>query len=130
MKISIKYGSHLPVLTKLVNITTGPILELGIGLYSTPYLHWICKSTKRQLTSYESEPGWIKYFRDCRDEFHSLNLIADWDTLDVNDFWDIAFVDHAPDSRRKTEARKLINNAKFIVLHDSNPENDTLYRYS
>ena len=130
MKLSIRYGSHLPVLTKLVEMTDGPILETGVGLYSTPYLHYACLPSKRSLTSYESEPGWMRYFKDCRSDFHEVSLIEDWDKLEAGKFWDIAFVDNGPDPTRKEVAKKLRNNAKYIILHDSDPENDWLYKYS
>lgn len=130
MRISIRYGSHLPVLTKIVEATSGPILELGIGLYSTPYLHWACFPTKRQLVSYDSAENWIRYFKNCRSEFHEVNLITDWDNLRVDRFWDIVFIDHAPDFRRGVEAGRLANNANFIILHDTEPERDSLYGYS
>ena len=42
MKIFAGWGSHLPVLIHLMNHTTGDVLELGTGLYSTPYLHHAC----------------------------------------------------------------------------------------
>lgn len=125
-----RYGSHLPVLTKVVNITKGPILELGIGLYSTPYLHYTCLPVARKLVSFESEAGWIRYFRDCRTNFHEVNLVEDWDKLEISGPWDVAFIDHAPDARRHIEAKRLVNRAKYIILHDSDPENDTLYKYS
>lgn len=130
MMISIKYGSHFPVLTKLVNETTGPILELGMGLYSTPYLHWTALSNKRKLTSYDSEAKWVNYFRDSRHEFHEINLIEDWNTLPIDKYWDIVFIDHGPDERRSIEAERLQNNSKYIVIHDSESENDSKYGYS
>ncbi len=130
MRIRIKYGSYLPILTKIVEMTDGPILELGIGLYSTPYLHYACLPTKRPLVSYENSPEWVRYFRDCRNDFHEINFIEDWDKLSTNTFFDVAFVDHGPPLRRSIEAKKLINFTKYIILHDSEPENDQHYKYS
>ena len=130
MMISIKYASHLPVLTRLLPTTTGPVLELGIGLYSTPYLHWICSASRRQLTSYDSDPKWIRYFRDAKSDIHEVALIDDWDKMPIDMFWDIAFIDHAPDHRRSIEAKRLANNAKYLILHDTEPEVDSLYGYS
>lgn len=130
MMISIKYGSHLPVLTKIVGMTDGPILELGIGLYSTPFLHYACLPNKRKLASYDSDEGWIRYFRDCRSDFHEINLITDWDKLEINNLWDVVLVDHDPGFRRAQEAKRLANFAKYIILHDSQPENDKYVKYS
>lgn len=128
--ISIRYGSHLPVLTKLVQKTKGPILELGIGLYSTPYLHYACLPTKRKLVSYENDEGWIRYFRDCRSDFHEINHIDDWDKLETDSFWDIIFVDHHPGPRRSLEAKRFANQANYIIIHDSEPQNDGNVKYS
>lgn len=130
MKISIRYGSHLPVLTKITRETKGPILELGIGLYSTPYLHYACLPTKRKLVSYENDEGWIRYFRDCRSDYHEVNHIDDWDKLEIDGFWDIIFVDHHPGFRRSIEAKKLANQANYIIIHDSEPQNDPNVKYS
>ena len=130
MKISIRYASHLPVLTKIVELTDGPILELGTGLYTTPYLHFACLPSGRQLTSYESNADWIRYFKDCRSDFHTVNFISEWNSLNTSCFWDIVLVDHSPDSRRKDEVKRLANKAKYLILHDSDLENDTLYKYS
>jgi len=126
-----KYGSHLPILSKLVDKTDGPILELGVGLYSTPYLHWACFSKKRNLTSYENMASWLKYFRDCRTANHTIDVIEDWKKMDYGDkFYDIAFIDHEPFEERIISAKKLANNAKYIILHDSDPESDHLNHYS
>ena len=132
MKVSMKYGSHLPVLIRLVEMTDGPILELGIGMYSTPFLHYACLPTKRSLVSYENEATWIRYFRDCRTDFHSLDHVDNWDNLEINQLWDIAFIDadNLPGPTRKNLAAKLSNFAKYVVLHDTDPENDVHYNYS
>ena len=130
MMISIRYASHLPILSKVVEITKGPILELGIGLYSTPFLHWMCFSAKRKLTSYDSDSKWIRYFRDSKSDFHEILQIDDWDSLKIDKYWDLALIDHAPDARRGIEAGRLAKNAKFVILHDSEPESDTKYGYS
>ena len=130
MRISKTYGTHLPVLIKLLGITDGPILELGIGLYSTTYLHWTCFSKKRKIVSYENQAGWIYYFEKYRSDFHQINFIENWDELEVKDFWDIILIDHGPDIRRGIDAGRFANNAKYIILHDSEPKNDYRYRYS
>ncbi len=130
MKISIRYGSHLPVITKLMDITSGPVLELGVGLYSTPYLHYECFTSKRELKSYESDAQWVRFFRDCRNDYHEVHHIENWDNLEINQFWDVVLIDHNPENRRKEEAKRLANNAQYIILHDSDTETDDLYGYS
>ncbi len=130
MKISVRYGTHLPVLLKVITLTTGPILELGTGFYSTPILHFACVPSQRKLVSYDSDAGWIKNFKDCRADFHEVKHIENWDSLDTSEFWDVILIDHSPDNRRKIEVSRLANRSKYIILHDSDPENDYLYKYS
>lgn len=130
MKISKDYSSHFPVLAQVLELTTGPVLELGIGPFSTPYLHWMCHPTKRRLVSYESDQKYIRYMRGFRNDFHEINFIANWDDLPLVDLWDVAFIDHSPDFRRGVETKRLANNAKYLILHDSEPEHDSLYQYS
>lgn len=55
LNISWKHSTHLAVLMEAVRRTAGPVLELGVGLYSTPVLHWLCYPTNRRLVSYDSD---------------------------------------------------------------------------
>ena len=121
-------GSHLPALMKLVPMTTGPILEMGCGMFSTPFLHWTCYQTGRRLVTYESDP---KYFNDvltgvqenlrnAHQEFHTVGLVTDWDAVDLSPAWSIAFVDHSPDRRRYLDLKRLTH-AEYVVVHDTEP---------
>ena len=122
MRIGANRGSYLPVLTTLVSKTTGPILELGVGFCSTPYLHWSCYPTKRRIVSYENNPAYYKYAMSWKDDFHAINCITDWDSINISEPWTIAFVDHSPNIRRGIEASRLLH-AEFVVLHDSENAN-------
>jgi predicted O-methyltransferase YrrM len=110
-------GSHLPVLMKLVQMTSGPILELGYGMYSTHYLHWACYPTQRTLVTYESHPSWIDFAKQFHQENHTVHCVENWDEIDLSPPWSIAFVDHI-EERRALEARKLVH-ADYVVVHDS-----------
>jgi hypothetical protein len=121
MKIIKAWGSHLPILMKLVSITDGDILELGTGLYSTPYLHWACFPTRRTLVSYDNNLSYIRYMNQYLEPFHQIIAVENWDDINIEKPWDIAFIDHAPDFRRKEEAKRLANCAKYVVIHDSDP---------
>jgi len=107
---------------KLVQMTTGPILELGYGMYSTHYLHWACYATKRPLVTYEGNPGWAELAQQFQRDYHTVQYIENWDALDLSGPWSIAFVDHE-DARRVPEARKLLH-AEYVVLHDSDGSTD------
>ncbi len=113
-----RWGSHLPVLIKLVNITKGDILELGTGLYSTPFLHWAC-FPDRKLVSYESDFECYKLNKQYDIEFHYVHFVKVWKNIEIDKQWDIVLVDHSPSQRRIVEIKRLADFAKYIVIHDT-----------
>ena len=127
MRIGKSRGSYLPVLSKLVSQTTGPILELGVGFCSTPYLHWACFPKKRKLVSYENNPEYYRFAKSWKDSYHKVYCISDWDNTEFDKHhWNIAFIDHSPGPRRGIDAMRLAH-ADYLVIHDS--ENSNASRY-
>lgn len=103
-------------------------MELGIGIFSTPYLHYQSLLSKRHLTSYDNDRSWVKRFAAhpfyChlyQGPYHDLIYIKDWD---------VALVDHSPSERRVVEIKRLVNFAKYIIIHDSNERQERVYHYS
>jgi len=129
MKGTLRFGSHLPILIKIVNMTDGPILELGSGYFSTPFLHWSCFHTKRPLETYESKKSYYDMIRSFRCDFHKVNFVTDWDSVDLDRPWSIAFIDHSPGGRRYLDIKKLLH-ADYIVAHDTENKSDRSYGYS
>ena len=129
MRIGKSRGSFLPILIYYVERTTGPILELGMGFCSSPYLHWSCYPKKRKLISYESNPEYFDYANSWQDSFHEIHCVKSWDDIDLGAPWTIAFVDHAPDRRRAKEIAKLTH-AEYVIIHDTENRNDKKYRLS
>lgn len=130
-------GSHLPLLIKLLEMTDGPVLELGMGMFSTAFLHWACYDKKRKLVSCESKPDFMELFdfHDKREEgndisYHQVVFVEDWDEVDLSGHWSVVLVDHAPGPRRKEEIRRLANSADYIVVHDTNGRNNWHYNYT
>jgi len=126
MKFRINRGSHLPVLIKLVSMTSGSILELGSGIYSTSFLHWESYRTKRRLVTFENNPQYYEWASQCQNEYHKVHCIDDWDSIDISEPWSIAFVDHSPAHRRAIEIERLLH-ADYIVAHDT--ENSEAHKY-
>lgn len=129
MRIGKYRGSYLPVLTTLVQQTTGPILELGVGFCSSPYLHWVCYPTKRRLVSYENNPEYYKFAESWKDDFHEIHCVKDYASIDISEPWTIAFVDHEPYPRRKEEIKRLTH-AEYVVVHDTENANEHKYRFT
>ena len=122
-------GSHLPLLMKAVAETTGPILELGCGLYSTTPLHWACWVPQRKLVTYENNPGFFDFLKAYQTEWHEVHCIDDWDAIDISGPWSVAFVDHEPGLRRGIELGRLTH-AEYVVVHDSEGRNGHKYGLS
>jgi hypothetical protein len=129
MRIGKKRGSYLPILTTLVENTTGPILELGVGFCSTPYLHWSCYPQKRKLVSIENNPEYYMFANSWRDDFHTIHCTEDFDEINLARPWSIAFVDHSPSGRRHIDIKRLTH-ADYVVVHDSENSNDKKYHLS
>jgi len=130
-------GSHLPILIKVLGLTDGPVLELGTGLFSTPFLHWACYPN-RKLVSYENKKEFFNTWNydDKReagnnyDSYHTRILVEDWDKIDISEHWGVVFVDHNPGPRRREEMKRVANNADYVVVHDTDEKNDWYYKYS
>lgn len=130
MKQHMYRGSHLPVLMKCVQITKGPIVELGMGMYSTCYLHWACYPTKRRLVSYENSPRWFEFAKLAEADFHQVICTEDFAGLVLNDPWSVAFVDHDhPTVPRRDSVKKLVH-AEYVVCHDTENRNERKYKWS
>ena len=130
VNVSLNYFTHLPALMRALALTDGPVLELGMGLFSTPYLHYACKLAGRPLVSYENDAGWAAIFKPYQSAGHSICVVDDWSRGDFVRGWSVVLVDHSPSERRVTEIRSLANLARIIVAHDSNGRWDKHYHYS
>jgi len=122
------YATHLGPLIACMNKTNGDVLELGVGLFSTPYLHYACTMSKRNLLSLENDKGWLRQFKSSQfmhflyeNEYHRLELVDNYEnSLLIDREWDVVLVDQTPDLSRKEAVKILANLAKYIIIHDSN----------
>lgn len=117
-------GTHLPVLSRLLTVEKGSVLELGAGYNSTPLLYWTSKAESRYFRSFENYKEW------CDKMPHMTTFVDNWETIPIDDvFWGIALIDHRPALRRHKDAIRLKNNARFVVVHDTEPEINRFYLY-
>jgi hypothetical protein len=128
LTVSLRYGSHLPVLIQAVKKTKGDILELGSGVFSTPYLHSVALLEKRNVTTYENFKSWFNFLKSYETRHHKLIFTKDWN-IDLNKRWDMALVDVTPDDMRIELVKQLANNTKYIIIHDSNGRYKNNYHY-
>lgn len=113
------------MLIKAVQLTKGPVLELGAGVFSTPLLHWLCAEERRPLVTYESDPEYYRFARKFLSRTHRAVLIDNWNNIDTQTYWSVVLIDQ--NTNRGDTAILLKNSADFIILHDS--EEEKLYGY-
>lgn len=132
LPVSLNYASHLPALMRAMELSHGRVLELGMGLFSTPYLHYACMLHGRQLVSYDNDPAWAAFFSDDHgyaSNGHTIRVVSNWDDADIDRKWDIALVDHSPSERRIVDIQRLAKRARYIIAHDSDHKFRRIYHY-
>jgi hypothetical protein len=124
------FSTHQIPLISWVLRTSGPILELGTGFYSTGLLHEISEIQNRKLLSLDSDPSWIINFFKYNTSLHQIELVNDWnDHYFLNNKWSVALVDHAPALQRKETIKQIKDKVEILIIHDSNAP-DHVYKYS
>ena len=76
------WGSHLPVLIKVMSLTKGSVLEMGMGLYSTPFLHWSCYK-ERILVSYDNEKEFFEINKQYHEGLHEVYFVDNWSKANI-----------------------------------------------
>jgi hypothetical protein len=130
-------GSHYPVLAAMVAATRGPVLELGMGDFSTPLLHMICGAVTppRRLVSIDSDPAWVEKFKHLRNPSHviacyKIDVSQGPATCFDRDKWAVAFVDFAPGEDRTKYIEHNREMVSFFVVHDAEDSPVANYRFA
>jgi len=133
------YGSHFPVLAAMVARTYGPVLELGIGHYSTPMLHLMCEG-RRKLVSVETDCSWLENFlwmespdheflHTPEDEIGAMRELIHTKESGPQPYWSVAFIDHKPGEARADSIRYFGASARYVVVHDTETDYGTAADY-
>lgn len=105
------YATHLEILVETALNTTGAILELGCGDYSTPVLSAIAKFQGRQFTAQASSPEWAARL--------GAELV-DWRTWKPSGHWGMVFLDSEESViNRMKRLPELADITEVVVMHDA-----------
>lgn len=89
-----------------------PVIELGAGNGSTPYLRAYCEANKREFLSFDYDKSWAE-------KFGSIYV----DNWDAQGFWkreySVCLIDMSPGEYRRKALIKI--HAEIVVIHDSEP---------
>lgn len=112
-QITSNWDSHRPLLWEALEATKHlklPVLELGCGEGSTPFLRKYCADEGLKLYSYDYKKEWAEKYRAVH---------HNW----INFFWGnkygVALIDESPGEHRKVSLQNV--KAEVIVIHDSEP---------
>jgi hypothetical protein len=115
--------------------TSGSILELGVGWYSTPLLHEIAVAQDRWLVTADNQEAWFNQFKGLghttkQPNGHLMVLVGSW--LELFEMtvihqssrpWGLVLVDQGQPIEREYAVRKLVTMPQFrdavYVLHDT-----------
>lgn len=110
--------------------TDGPILELGAGINSTPFLHFACIDSGRKLVTYEGDEWFFnEYVAQFGADFHKVVFAKNWDEINLDGHWSVALIDHDPKERRIEEIKRLQNTCDYLVIHDTQGRENRKYRF-
>ena len=115
------YATHLPVLIACLRKTTGPILELGSGLFSTPIVHAFAVHG-RYARTVEADVAWGEriraFFAGVGTHFtHDFVIGAECDLADH--LWSVVLVDHAADRRAPDLELLRPGKPELVIVHDT-----------
>jgi len=117
--MNLGYFSHIPLLSAAITVTTGPVLELGAGLGSTPMLHGLCGAQERKLVTLESDENWFNQFTKYGRSWHIFRFVTDFTDLpEYKEEWGVAFVDHGIAHQRCVSVEAL-SHTPILVVHDT-----------
>jgi hypothetical protein len=123
------WNNHLYLLWGALENTEGPVVEMGMGHGSTPFLHEYCKDAGRELYSYETDKNWMDKFKNLANGLHTHGLVHDWDLVhQKHKFADVVLIDHAPGERRKEDIELWRFRCEYLVAHDTEPAADGGYK--
>jgi hypothetical protein len=108
------YGTHLVPLMACVVETSGPVLELGCGRWSTPVLRAYCLAAKREFVSVDSNRKWADRIGK------PLGMTIGFPRLEelARREWSVVLVDHDPWFVRVYDANRF-SKSEFVLVHDS-----------
>ena len=117
------WDSHRPLLWLACENTTGKIVEAGMGDGSTMLFESL--GWKRTVLHYDNNKEWVDKFSD---NVLSSFVVNDWFEYGLfGSKISLLFVDLAPGETRKDVIEKYKDEAKVILVHDSEPSANYVY---
>lgn len=129
--LEMETSTHFPMLIKTVQKTTGTILEMGSGIFSTPLLHWLCFDQKRGLITVENYVHYLDFAKKFETDWHKIEFLKPQEQYQPKGEYSVVFIDHSPKKPRTRGDDALLfkDCAQYIVLHDAGEDGHKKYGY-
>ena len=134
--------SFKPLLYLALSLTEDedlPIVELGCGHGSTPYLSKYADEKNKKLVSIETNEEWTEKFKPLEGKNHSIFSLKDknipiledegYINSTLSDGISVLLVDNEPGERRHQDILSLYKECSIIVIHDSEHPGSSNYKY-
>lgn len=120
------YGSNAIPLVVASLVTSGDLLELGMGSFSTPLLHRLAVDTGKQVVSIDTDINWVNNFVPYNKTMNhkvfcwqSFDQIEKKLGIEETKLWGIVLVDHINATQRAFDAKIYANKAEIVLVHDA-----------
>ncbi len=141
------FGTHQPLLFGACISTDGPMVELGTGFYSTPFIHALSLGQNRRAYSLDTSRGYLTFMSRYREGLHKVSLLDEKMRMGPDGkvamgsrsqaFFverqtavlekkfaamgeiSVVFIDHDPAFLRQPAIDWFADRARFIVAHDT-----------
>lgn len=127
------FSSHLAVLLAAVDQTTGDVLEVGGGEFSTPALHGAIEgdqdaiACERTLVTVEPNARWREKLLGYACAWHKIAASCPMAFVELLD-WGVIFLDQEPRRERAPMLEALRDVVvDFVVVHDTEDLNAKAY---
>lgn len=127
--VEAQWCSFMPALMRAMVSSSGPVLEIGIGHFSTPVLHEVCLAQNRMLISVEDNLEWHENFAAKYVCSNHMLYFADYDQIlptfaEMRSKFGVVFIDESPGgSRRRKSFELFMPVSQYVVVHDYHREN-------
>lgn len=122
MEVINGWGSHQLVLLDVLKRVNKPVLELGIGNYSTKQIHDSLIDRNIEILSLECDADWVRKFLYLKNEKHRFHYYTEENIKDFyqndNREWGLVFIDNSTWDARVAAIKKYKDVADYIIVHD------------
>ena len=129
MRVATRYQSHLaPLLAccaQAFSRTKAPVLEIGMGHFSTPQLRAVCANSGIQLVSVELNDQWRELFLAKYPETSWHQIANGFQCITGDNTFSVVLIDDSPGgANRARHFKNFIDVAQFVVVHDYHYDNE------